>query len=192
MSNPKLNLKFGVLALMILLAALSRLMPHPPNFTPVGAMALFGAAYFSRRYLAFVIPFVALWASDLFLNNVVYAKMYPEYYQGFTWFGNTWVYASFALIVVLGFLCLKKVKPLQLIGTSLLASMLFFLLTNFGVWASSLGTIYTKDFTGLMACYGAGLPFFWNTILGDVLYVGALFGSFEFLKSRYPQLAFAK
>lgn len=192
MSNPKLNLKFGILALMVLLAAFSRLMPHPPNFTPVGAMALFGAAYFSRKYLALIVPFLALWMSDLVLNNVVYAKMYPEYYQGFTWFGNVWVYASFALIVGLGYLALRKVKPAQLLGTSIVASLLFFLLTNFGVWASSLGTIYTKDITGLMACYAAGIPFFWNTLLGDLFYVAVMFGSFEFVKSRYPQLAFAK
>lgn len=192
MSKSKLNLGFGIIILMVLMAAFSRLLPHPPNFTPVGAMALFGASYFAKKYWAFIIPFLALWASDLVLNNVVYAQMYPEYYTGFSWFGNAWVYASFALIVVLGFFALKKVKPMRLLGTSLIASVLFFLITNFSVWASSLGMIYTKDLTGLLACYGAGLPYFWNTMAGDLFYVALMFGSYEYVISRYPSLAFAK
>jgi len=184
--NNKTDLRFGILAGMILLAALSRLLPHPHNFTPVGGMALFGAAYFTRKYLAFLIPIAAMWLSDLVLNNLVYAKMYPEFYSGFTWMGNLWVYASFILIALLGFGLLQKVKPLRLLGASLGASTLFFIVTNFGVWIG--GLTYPKTWEGLVACYTAAIPFFWNTLAGDLFYVGVLFGAFAFLQNRYPAL----
>ncbi len=188
MNDNKINLHFTLLTALILLAALSRLLPHPPNFTPVGGMALFGAAYFSRKYLAFLVPFVALWLSNLMLNNLVYAKMYPEFYEGFVWFdsGLLWVYVSFVLIAGLGFLVLKNVKPLRLLGASLGASVLFFIITNFGTWAS--GTMYAKTVEGLTACYVAAIPFFWNTLAGDLFYTAVLFGTFEVLKQRYPAL----
>lgn len=174
--NSKLNLRFGIVALMIVFAALSRLLPHPPNFTPIGGMALFGAAYFSRKYLAFLIPLAALLISDLVLNNIVYPRMFPEYYDGtFAWGVSPWIYGSFILITLLGFGLLKQIKLPRLVGTSLLASSLFFLVTNFGVWASG---VYPKTLDGLMACYAAGVPFFWNTLAGDLFYVGVLFGAY--------------
>jgi len=188
MSN-KIQLRFGIITLMILAAALSRLLPHPYNFTPIGAMGLFGAAHFSRKYLAFVIPFAALWLSDLVLNNLVYAQLYPEHYGGqFIWFGGTalYVYGAFALIVGLGFVLLRQVKVSNLIGASVLASVLFFLVTNAGVWASSPTT--AKNIAGLMATYTAGIPFFWNTLLGDLFYVGVLFGGYELVKRQVPAL----
>ncbi len=191
MTKNRISLRTGVIAGIIGLAALSRLLPHPPNFTPIAGIGLFGAAYFSRKYLAFLIPFAAMWISDLVINNVVYPIVYPEFYNGFTLFTNGWywMYGAFALIIGLGFLTLKKVRPLPLIGTSLLASLVFFLVTNFGSWAISSGTLYAADSSGLIAAYTAGLPFFWNTIAGDLFYVGVMFGSFEWLRMRYPALS---
>ena len=104
MTNSKIDLRFGLIVLLIFMAALSRLLPHPPNFAPIAGMGLFGAAYFSKKYFAFLIPFIAYWISDLILDNLVYA----QYYDGFQWFGSLYVYASFALIIGLGFLLLKK------------------------------------------------------------------------------------
>lgn len=182
----KIDLKAGVLILMIFAAAFSRLLPHPHNFTPIGAISLFGAAYFSRKYLAFVVPFLAMWFSDLLINNVVYAQMYPEYYSGFSWFGNPAVYLSFALIVLLGFVLLQKVTPLRLLGGSLSASLLFFLVTNAQVWLVS--PTYPNTGAGLMAAYAAGIPFFWNTLLGDLFFTGVLFGAFAFFQHRFPVL----
>jgi hypothetical protein len=164
------------------LAALSRLLPHPPNFAPIAGMGLFGAAYFSKKYFAFLIPFVAYWISDLILNNLIYA----QYYEGFQWFGSLAVYASFALIIVLGFVLLKKVNVNRLLAAGLISSILFFLITNFGSWIGS--TAYPQTFSGLIASYVAGIPFFWNTIAGDLFYITVLFGSFEMVKRRYPQL----
>lgn len=180
MSN-KLNLKVGIVSLMILVAALSRLLPHPPNFTAVGAMGLFGAAHFSRKYLAFLVPLAALLLSDFLLNNFVYARLYPEFYgNSWVWFGSAWVYGAFALIIGLGFVLLRRVKVTNLILASVLASVIFFLVTNFG--SMMVDPKYPKTFAGLMAACTAGIPFFWNTLLGDLFFTGVLFGSFEWVK----------
>ena len=184
MKTERLNLRFGVIALMILLAAMSRLLPHPPNFAPIGGMALFGAAYFGKRYWAFLVPIVSMWISDLVLNNTVYG----QYFDHFVWFyrGSLFTYGAFALIVVLGIFALKKVHISNLIASALGASVIFFLVSNFGVWFS--GMMYPKTFTGLMACYTAGLPFFQNTLAGDLVYTAVLFGAFELSARRFPQL----
>ena len=107
-----ITLRTSIIIGMILFAAFSRLMPHPPNVTPISAMALFGAAYFGKKYWAILIPLAALWISNLALNNIVYAQMYPEAYSGFTWFGYNapFVFGSIILIAFLGFRLLKKVR----------------------------------------------------------------------------------
>ncbi|MEM8908063.1 MAG: DUF6580 family putative transport protein, partial [Bacteroidota bacterium] len=188
--NRKIDLRFSLIVLLILLAAMSRLVPHPPNFTPIGGMALFGAAYFSKKHWAFLIPMLALFISDLVINNFVYPVLYPEYYSGFTLFtqGWYWYYGAFMLISLLGGYLLQTVRPTNLLVASLLASSLFFLITNFGTWTS--GLLYPLNLTGLLACYTAGLPFFLNTLLGDLFYVFVLFGTFAWMQNRFPQLAF--
>lgn len=169
---------------MILLAALSRLLPHPPNFAPIGGMALFGAAYYTRRAWAYAIPIISMWISDLILNNVVYA----EFFDKFVWFysGSLFTYAAFALIVLMGTFTLKKVRITRLLFSALGASVIFYLISNFGVWFS--GTMYPKDISGLTACYAAGIPFFKNTLLGDLVYSTALFGVFEASLWKFPAL----
>ena len=186
MKTEKLNLRFGLITLMIALAALSRLLPHPPNFTPIGGMALFGAACYTKRRWAFIIPIAAMWLSDLVLNNVVYA----QYYDHFVWLhrGALFTYGAFALIAVLGMLALKKVRVTRWAASTLGASYLFFLVSNFGVWCS--GAMYPKTFGGLVACYTAGIPFLQNTIAGDVIYSGILFGVFALCAKRFPRLRF--
>lgn len=167
---------FAIIAVMILIAASTRFMMIP-NFTAVGAMGLFGAAYFSNRIWAFVVPFAALFFSDLLLNNTIYAS----YYEGFTLFGPGvhWTYLGFAAIVLIGMGLLKKVKLLHVVGASLSASVVFFLISNFGVWAS--GLVYSKDAAGLIASYAAGLPFLQYTMLGDLFFSGVLFGLYEWV-----------
>lgn len=182
--NKKLTLKFWVIAGMIVLAAISRFLPHPPNFTPITGMALFGAAHFAKKYWAIIIPFVALWLSSLVLDNVVYA----QYYDGFQWFSQPWVFVSLVLIALLGTGLLRKISLKNVVGTSLIASALFFLVTNFGAWQMDITGIYANNFSGLMACYAAGLPFFFNTVAGDLFYCGVLFGGFEMVKQSAPQL----
>lgn len=108
MNKNKITLRFGVVTLLILLAAISRLLPHPPNFAPIGGMALFGAAYYTRKWWAYLIPIVAMWISDLILNNVVYA----QYFDKFVWFysGSLFTYGSFALIVLMASFTLRTVR----------------------------------------------------------------------------------
>lgn len=184
MEKQKIHFRFGVLALLVLLAAFSRLIPHPPNFSPIGAMALFGSAYFSRKHVALLLPILAMWVSDMVINNVVYA----QYFEGFTFFyqGFYWTYGAFIAIGVIGFYVLKKVRFVNVLLAALLASVAFFVISNFGVWAS--GTMYPKTLNGLYACYTAGIPFFKNTISGNLVYSGVLFGAFELVQHKFPAL----
>jgi hypothetical protein len=179
-----ITLRFGVISAIVFLAAMSRLLPHPPNFAPIGGMALFGAAYYSRRYWAFIIPIASMWISDLVLNNIVYSK----YFDGFVWFygGSTLTYIAFAMITLFGFFTLKHVRPINLVLSALGASVIFFIVSNFGAWLSM--EMYPKTFDGLLSCYVAGIPFFRNTITGDLVYTAILFGVFEFSMKHFPKL----
>jgi hypothetical protein len=177
-------MKIRFAAALILLAALSRLLPHPPNFTPIGAMALFGAAYFNRRWLALAIPFGALFLSDLLINNILYREFYPQ----FTWFTSGWIYGAFALVMLLGLAVLRRrVSAPRLLAGSLGASLLFYLVTNFAVWAQ--GGMYPPTWEGLMLCYAAGLPFLGNTLAGDLFFTGVLFGTYAWVSNRRRQPA---
>lgn len=182
--KDKINLRFRVITLIVFAAALSRLMLTAiPNFSPLGGIALFGAAYFSKKYWAFIVPFLALWVSDLLLNNIVYA----QYYDSFVWMGMPAVYLGFLAIALMGTVLLKKVKVSNLIVASLVASTVFFLITNLGSWWAM--PMYTKDLTGILAAYTAGLPFFFSNILGDLFFTGLLFGGYELLKAKNPVFA---
>ena len=174
--------RFLVLSGFILVAALSRMIPHPYNFAPMGAMAIFGAAYFSDKKFSFLVPLIAMFISDLLVNNILYSG----FYGGFTLFtpGFYWMYGAIALIVVAGLYIMKKVNTSRIIAGSLSASVIFFLITNFGVWLGS--PIYPQGLEGLFMSYAAGIPFFHYTILGDLFYSGVMFGAFEYVKSQKP------
>ncbi|MBK6930779.1 MAG: hypothetical protein IPH12_07825 [Saprospirales bacterium] len=170
-------MKFRLAIFLILIAAVSRLFPHPPNFTPLAAIGLFGVAHLERRWLAWAVPFAALFVSDLLLNNVLYS----QYYEGFVWFTSGWIYLSFALVLAVGWGLLRRrrISALRVTGASLTASAVFFLVSNFSVWLG--GGMYPKTGAGLMACYTAGLPFFSNTLLGDLAFSGILFGGYAWM-----------
>lgn len=181
MAKEKINTRFAVVAGIILLAAFSRFI-SPFNFSPIGAISLFGAAYFSRKVWAFAIPFLAVWLSNLVLDNVIYA----QYYDGFQWFSNPFVYLGFGFTVLAGFGLLKKITAARVIGAGFAASIIFFLVSNFGAWLEM--AVYPKTFSGLMAAYAAGLPFLKNSLIGNLVYCSVLFGAFEWMKQFYPQL----
>lgn len=183
-TNKKIYLRFSVISVLIVLAALSRLIPHPPNVAPIAGMALFGAAYYSKKYWAYLIPIAAMWVSDMILNNVLYA----QYFDSFVWFysGSLFTYAAFALIVLLGSVTLKKKNVGNIIFSALGASVIFFIVSNFGVWLTS--PLYAKTWLGLTSCYTAAIPFLQNTLIGDLAYTGVLFGLFEVSKSWFPSL----
>ncbi len=180
----KNKFQLGVIVAMIVAAVATRFIPHPPNFAPIGAMALFGAAYVSNRALGFLIPLVAMWLSDVVLNNVIYG----QYYDGFQWAGNLWVYAAFAGISLLGFVLLKKVNLKNFLGASVLAAVIFFVVTNFGVWMSS--GMYPKNGAGLMAAYVAGQPFFLNTLLGNLIFGGVMFALYSQVFAKKKSVAY--
>lgn len=179
----KVNVSYGVIILLILFASFSRIIPHMPNFTPIGAIALFGGAYLKNKYHAFLIPIASLWLSDLILNNFIFT-----FYSDFTWFypGFLWQYISFTLIIVLGYFFLKKINFKNVFITATSSSILFFIITNFGVWIS--GSMYTLDFQGLITCYVMALPFFKGTLLGFMCYSAFLFGILEFSKHKFEML----
>ena len=162
---------------LLIIGIASRLIPHYPNFTAVGAISLFGAAFAGRRSIAMIIPFLVMISSDMILNNLVYARLYPDDYKHFIFLyrGALWSYAAFGLVVIFGYTLFKNsINLKRVLFGSLGASLIFFTLSNFGVWAST--GAYPVNFGGLMACYTAGLPFLLNQVLGDLFFSLILFG----------------
>ena len=163
--------RLAVLITVVFSAAFFRLMPHPPNLTPIAAMALFGGAYFADKRLAFLVPLTALFVSDLGLG--FYSQM-PI------------VYATFALIVCIGLWLRQRRTLVPIAGATLASSILFYGTTNFAVWA--FGSLYPKTLAGLVACYVAAIPFFHNTLLGDAVFTAVLFGGFSLVERSLPLL----
>ncbi len=155
---------------LVAFAVASRLMPHPPNFSPVAAVALFAGTMLPRRW-ALVAPLGIMMISDFFIG------LHPLIM--YTW-------GSFVVIGVLSNLFMKKIGTAQVVGASVAASILFFLVTNFGVWAE--GRLYPRTFEGLMNSYYNALPFFRNTLLGDLFYSGALFGAYAWISNRQASI----
>ena len=163
--------RFAAITSMIALAAISRLVPHPWNVTPIAAMALFGGAHFADRRLAFLIPAAAMMATDLFLG----------------WHGTLpFVYAGFAAIVLIGRAIRGRLTTVSVGGGALAGTLLFFLITNFGHWL--IAPEYPKTLAGLAACYTAAIPFFRNMLAGDLFYTAALFGSLALAQRRFAVL----
>ena len=155
----------------ILAAAALRLVPHPPNFSPIDAMALFSGAYLGRRSIAFIAPFAALLLSDSVLG----------FYHGMAT-----VYATVALIVVIGWWLSSRRTPLRVAAAAVASSVIFFVITNFGMWLFS--GFYPVTYAGLVACYTAAIPFFQNTLSGDLFYAALLFGGFRLAELLIPRL----
>lgn len=154
-------MKTGIAAVLVLLAAALRILPHPLNLTPIGAMALFSGSVFKEKWLKFVFPLAALFVGDTMIG---FHKLMLV------------VYMSFAMSVAIGMWMGENRKILRIAGATLSGATQFFLITNFAVWATF--TTYPKSLGGLAACYAAGLPFFWNTLAGDGLYALFLFGGY--------------
>ncbi len=171
-----------LITFMIILAIASRFLPHWHNFTAVGAVGLFAGAHFTKKYWAFLIPFAALWISDLVLNNVIYG----HFYEGFVWFtvGAFWIYLGFALNVVIGIYLIRRIKFSSIVLGAIAASLAFFLISNFGTWLDPLPPVYPPSMAGLVACYAAGLPFLLNSLLANLFYSLLLFGTYELISSK--------
>ena len=162
--------RFWFASAMILVAALSRLIPHPPNFAPIAAMALAGGVYLDKRF-AVIVPLAALLLSDAIIG--FHSLM-------------VFVYGSFLAISFIGLWLKSHKKPLPVFGAALASSLLFFIVSNFGVWVLADGSIYSRTLAGLLECYVVAIPFFQNTVLGDVVYTGVLFGILEMANRLIP------
>lgn len=166
------NRHLPLIVSLIVLSAATRLLPHPPNFVPVGAMALFGAAALPKRWLMFIVPMLAFYLSDVVLNNTLYAS----YYDGIHLGTSLYTLGALAAMVALGAGLLRgrAFSWLRIGGSALGATAIFYLVTNFGVWAG--GMMYPKTGAGLLAAYAAGLPFVLNSLLANLLFSAILFG----------------
>ncbi len=160
--------------LFVLGAILTRLLPHPWNMTALGAMFLFSGATFQRKWESLAIPFVALVVSDYVVLHALYGGQY-------SWFmPHTWV--GFLLVGLIGWGLRNDISIRTVVAGSLTGSIAFFLVSNFGVWVS--GSLYPHNLGGLFECYAAGIPFFRNTVIGDLLYAAVMFGSYEVVRRR--------
>ena len=166
-----INPRFALIISAIAIAVVSRITLHIPNFTPVAAMALFGGAFLSDKRLAIVIPLIALFISDLFIG-----------------FHGTmmYVYVAFILTSVIGIIIQKKVTIKSVTGGAIISSILFFIITNFGVWAA-----YSPQtgIAGLEATYLLGIPFFAPTLISNLIFSGIMFGAFQLAQMKYPAIA---
>jgi hypothetical protein len=167
--------RWTLLLTLLVAGMLYRMLVLIPNVAPVSALALLGAAYSPRKSYYILALLAAYWGADLYINNVVYAQWFPT----FTWFheSSSWVYGSMLMIFLLGQLTLKKIRATTLLLNSVGATLLFFLITNFGSWATS--GLYPQNAAGLLAAYVAGLPFLGYTLLGDLVFVFGLFGVYS-------------
>lgn len=166
---------------VIIAGAFFRFIPHWPNFTPIAAMALFGGAYLGRKHLAFLVPFGAMFLSDLILG--FHKDMWA-------------VYVAFGLTVLIGTMIRSNIKFTRVALAALSSSVIFFLLTNFAAWLSS--PVYPQTFAGLISSYIAGLAFFnngsfglsffLNEIAGTLFYNGLFFGVYAIARQKYPGL----
>lgn len=160
----------------ILIGAVARILPHAPNFAPIGAMALFGGAYMGKKQ-AFTLPILAMILSDFVIGFDSIAMRLT-------------VYGSFLLMVLIGFWLKNHLSLKNVALGSLAASFLFFMTTNFSVWA--FGSLYPHTSLGLTESYFFALPFFRNTLAGDFFYSGTFFGVYNLLLNISPRGALAR
>tara|TARA_Y100000748_G_scaffold129458_1_gene108405 strand:- start:1351 stop:1839 length:489 start_codon:yes stop_codon:yes gene_type:complete len=154
-----------IIITMVLMAVATRLLPHPPNVAPITGIALFAGHQFGNKKLAFIIPILCMFISDLFLG---FHSTLP------------FVYLAFISISFLGIFS-RNIHN----GTILTSSTIFFIVTNFGVWL--LG--YPNTLAGFISCYTLAIPFFINTILGDLFFTHSLNYSFNKIEKKYPNLS---
>jgi hypothetical protein len=177
-----MNKNLLAIAAIVISAAFIRIIPHAPNFSPLGAMALFAGAYITNRWLAFGLPLVTLLISDALMG--FNGWVYPEQIA--------FVYGTFLLIALLGKTLLNRKNMLRVGLGSVASSVLFFAITNFGVWAGGFihqPALYPLNAAGLIESYIAAIPFFHNTLFSDLFYNALFFGSFYLLQINIPALA---
>jgi hypothetical protein len=189
MSLSKFNPRSLVLFVFILATGFLRILLHSSNefsavanFSPLGAMALFGGAYFTRSWKAIGFPLLSLFISDVVLSLTVFSS----FRTGLLYGGWYWTYGAFALMALTGKFLLKKIAFLAVLSAALLCVLIHWIVTDFGVWLGS--PVYPQTASGFIACLVAAIPFEWNFLAGTFFYSAVLFGAFEWMKKRNPQL----
>ena len=177
-----MNKRLMILSAMVMLAALTRLAPHPPNVTPIAAMALFSGAYFRDRKMAFLLPIAAMVLSDLVLGYAVYGMALMKF--------QPVVYLCMLLTAEIGRLIQNQRSVLKIASAALASSVVFYVVVDFAVWAFD--SWYPKTWDGLIACYTAAIPFFRNSLIGDVFFAAVLFGGFAVLERFWVSLREAR
>lgn len=175
-TSKQVYAELAIAATLIILGLSARLFPHPANFAPIGAIALFGGLYLPKKW-ALIVPLLAVYISDLFIG-----MYHPVMMLG--------VYSSFALMTYLATLAREQKNISTLVTLTLIGSIVFFIVTNAVVWG--FGTMYPKTMTGLMTSYEMALPFFRNTLLSDFMYMGIFVGIMESVKKYYTSAISAK
>ena len=189
MSINKFNPRFAILLVFIVVAGLLRILNAVEfsvwsNFTPIGAMGIFGGAYFEKRWKAFAFPLLTLFVGDLIIQKVI---------NGGEFAGRPMIYIAFSLIVLIGILLVRKVTVLNIGLASLFSALGFWLIADLAVWMGGGTDIRTqlplsRDINGLLQCYWQGFPYMINFLLGTLFYSAIMFGSFEMMKRRLPML----
>lgn len=161
------NIKLFSVVALIIIASISRLIPHPPNFTPILSMALFGGAMIDNKKIAYLFPLLAMLLSDAIIG--FHSGMWA-------------VYLTLAAIAFLGSVMIKKSTVKNIVLTSIFSSVLFFVTTNFSSWL--LWDMYPKNISGLLLAYEAAIPFYANTLISTLLFSSVLFGAFKLLENK--------
>lgn len=188
--NPRfLTLLCFILAIALLRIANATQLTPFANYSPIGALGLFGGAYLSSRWKAFALPLLTLLVSDLVVNKVVFQGKYGAMYDG--WY---WIYGIFALIVLFGKVILQKINVQNVVLAVIIASVSHWILADTTVWiggGTDLRTMLplSKDWAGLQQCLIQGFPYMKNFLVGTLAYSGLMFGAFELLQVRFPKLA---
>lgn len=161
--NRETIAKLGAFLALVGLCVVTRLLPHPPNFTPVASAALFAGFYFNRRLAALAVPVLAVLVSDAVIGGYSFTVMLA-------------VYAAHLLPVLLGTRLASRLTTMRVAGSAVLASLAFFIATNLAVWNS--GVLYERTAAGLLDCFTVALPFYQHTLLGNLFWSAIIFGSY--------------
>ncbi len=194
MSLKKINPRLSLLLLFITVTAALRVFGATnasgalSNFTPIGAMALFGGTYFTTKWKGYFFPLLALFVSDLVMMKI----FYPNLSNGLLYDSWYWTYIAFASMVLIGSF-IKKVSAKTVVIGALIAALSHWIITDFGVWLGgctdiTTGQLYTRDINGLVKCYALAIPYLKNMLIGNLVYGAVLYGGFEYLQIRYPSL----
>eukprot|EP01133_Synstelium_polycarpum_P019594 gene19594-23470_t len=189
MSMEKINIRNSILALIIIAAAATRFLnlgsfSSWSNFTPIGAMAMFGGAYFSDKLKAYAVPLITLLVSDVVVNYSYFHKLVLFYDGAF------WVYLSFVLMVFVG-TYIKKVSLISVLAASVVTVLIHWLVSDIGAVLMT-GSLYPKTFAGYLQALVAAVPFERNLLVSNLVYGLLMFGGFEYAKTKFPALNFSK